>query len=71
MIKSICFLLPTHHQPNILVQKAAAIHLKAIHFTKLMQLLTSAEYALKTNLNLDKEAFIIATLLEIQECLKG
>jgi hypothetical protein len=36
-----------------------------------MQLLTSAEYALKTNLNLDKEAFIIATLLEIQECLKG
>ncbi|MDR1007736.1 MAG: DNA polymerase III subunit delta [Campylobacteraceae bacterium] len=58
--------------PNIITQKAAAgIRLKTMHFTKLSQLLINAEYALKTNSNLDKEAFVIATLLEIQECLKG
>jgi DNA polymerase-3 subunit delta len=57
--------------PNVLAQKRDAVtRLKTTHFAKLAQLIANAEYALKTNSNLDKESFMTATLLEIQDYLK-
>jgi DNA polymerase-3 subunit delta len=48
-----------------------AIRIKPKTFGKLFKIFTNAEYTLKTNSNLDKESFMLSTLLEIQSLLKS
>ncbi|MDR1975504.1 MAG: DNA polymerase III subunit delta [Campylobacteraceae bacterium] len=58
--------------PQLAKQRSeTAMRLKPKTFAKLLKTLTNAEYALKTNSNLDKESYMISTLIEVQECLKG
>jgi DNA polymerase-3 subunit delta len=57
--------------PQIAKQRSEmAMKIKSKTFAKLFKVLVNAEYALKTNSNLDKESYIISTLLKLQECLK-
>jgi DNA polymerase-3 subunit delta len=48
-----------------------AIRMKSKTFGKLFKIFTNAEFTLKTNSNLDKESFMLSTLLEIQSLLKS
>jgi DNA polymerase-3 subunit delta len=58
--------------PQIAKQRSEmAMRMKPKTFSKLFKILANAEFALKTNSNLDKESCMLASLLEIQECLKG
>ncbi|MDR2790683.1 MAG: DNA polymerase III subunit delta [Campylobacteraceae bacterium] len=48
-----------------------AMRIKPKTFGRLFKILANAEFAFKTNSNLDKESYILSMFLEIQECLKG
>ncbi|MDR0761762.1 MAG: DNA polymerase III subunit delta [Campylobacteraceae bacterium] len=57
--------------PQIAKQRSeTAMRIKLKTFSSLFKVLINAEFALKTNSNLDKESYMLSTLLEIQECLK-
>ncbi|MDR2080809.1 MAG: DNA polymerase III subunit delta [Campylobacteraceae bacterium] len=57
---------------QIITQRSeTAIHMKPKTFGRLFKILANAEFALKTNSNLDKESYMLYMFLEIQECLKG
>jgi DNA polymerase-3 subunit delta len=57
--------------PQIAKQRSEmAMRIKSKTFGKLFKILINAEFSLKTNSNLDKESYILSTLLELQECLK-
>ncbi|MDR0579986.1 MAG: DNA polymerase III subunit delta [Campylobacteraceae bacterium] len=57
--------------PQIAKQRSEmAMRIKLKIFSKLFKVLTNAEFTLKTNSNLDKESYMLSTLLRIQECLK-
>ncbi|MDR1461169.1 MAG: DNA polymerase III subunit delta [Campylobacteraceae bacterium] len=58
--------------PQIAKQRSEiAMRLKPKIFTKLFKVLTNAEFALKTNSNLDKESYILSALLEMQSFLRN
>jgi len=53
--------------PQLAKQRSdMSVKLKTKTFSTLFKVLTNAEYALKTNSNLDKESYIISTLLKLQ-----
>ncbi|MDR1285472.1 MAG: DNA polymerase III subunit delta [Campylobacteraceae bacterium] len=58
--------------PQIAKQRSEmAMRLKPKIFTKLFKTLTNAEFSLKTNSNLDKESYMLSTLLKMQSLLKS
>ncbi|MDR0407760.1 MAG: DNA polymerase III subunit delta [Campylobacteraceae bacterium] len=58
--------------PQIAKQRLdAAMRLRPKIFTKLLRVLIDAEFALKTNSNLDKESYMLSTLLELQSYLRN
>ncbi|MDR3177949.1 MAG: DNA polymerase III subunit delta [Campylobacteraceae bacterium] len=58
--------------PQIAKQRSEmATRIKLKTLSKLFKVLLNTEFALKTNSNLDKESYMLSTLLKIQECLKG
>ncbi|MDR2099440.1 MAG: DNA polymerase III subunit delta [Campylobacteraceae bacterium] len=57
--------------PQIAKQRSEmAMRIKPKNFAKLFKILANTEFALKTNSNLDKDSYMLSTLLEILEYLK-
>ncbi|MDR1614524.1 MAG: DNA polymerase III subunit delta [Campylobacteraceae bacterium] len=58
--------------PQIAKQRSEmAMRIKIKTFGKLFKILTNAEFSLKTNSNLDKDSYMLSTILEMQNMLKS
>ncbi|MDR2341448.1 MAG: DNA polymerase III subunit delta [Campylobacteraceae bacterium] len=64
-------ILGHHLPPQIAKQRSEmAMRIKLKTFSRLFKALMNAEFILKTNSNLDKESYMLSTLIRVQECLK-